>query len=128
MPGESGSDGDPGPPGAPGPAGADGADNFANIEVLDGVYSVSKIVYDAAGTSVLVIGSGFSAGEAVSLTVSGADADDTIGSATANDSGAFAADVTLDSGKYAIGDVKSLVATGDHGSKASTALVVVETK
>jgi hypothetical protein len=51
-----------------------------------------------------------------------------IGSATANDDGAFAAEVTLDSSTFVIGDVKSLVATGDGGSKASTALVVVETK
>jgi hypothetical protein len=76
---------------------------------------------------VLITGSGFNDGEAVALTVSGAT-DVTVGSATANDSGAFAADVTLDSGAFEIGDVKSLVATGDQGSKASTALVVVETK
>ncbi len=34
-----------------------------------------------------------------------------VGSTTANDDGAFAAEVTLDSSMFAIGDVKSLVAT-----------------
>jgi hypothetical protein len=91
---------------------------------LDGNYSISKIVWGAAGSPVLVTGSGFDAGEAVALTVG----DASIGSAIANDYGAFAAEVTLDSSAFVIGDVKSLVATGDGGSVATTALVVVETK
>lgn len=121
--------GDPGPPGAPGPAGADVADNYTNIDVLDGTgtYPTRKIVWDAAGSNVFVTGSGFMSGETVALTISG-EIDTAVGSATANDSGAFATDVTLDSGFFAIGDVKSLVVMGDQGSRASTALLVVETE
>ena len=50
-----------------------------------------------------------------------------VGSATANDNGAFVADVTLDSRMLVIRYVKSLVATCDNGSLAATALLVVET-
>ena len=125
--GPQGVPGDPGPPGAPGPAGsdgADGADNYANIVIIDGNYSVAKIVWAAEGSPALIAGAGFHSGEAVALTVGSAS----VGSATAGDSGAFAVEITLDSGAYGIGTVESLVATGDGGSKASTPLVVVETK
>ena len=80
------------------------------------------------GTPVDIVGAGFRSGEAVSLTVSGATVDDSIGSANANSSGAFSVRVTLDSGTYTAGSVNSLVATGDAGSKATTSLVIVNAK
>ena len=92
--------------------------------ILDGNFSVAKIVWVAEGSPALIAGSGFDSGEAVALTVGNAS----VGSATAGDTGAFAVEITLDSSAFGIGAVESLVATGDAGSKASTALVVVETK
>ncbi len=121
--------GDPGPPGAPGPAGADVADNYTNIEVLDGTgtYLTRKIVWDAAGFERLCNWFRFH----VRRNCCPYDfRRNRHGRRQCNSkrSGAFATDVTLDSGFFAIGDVKSLVVMGDQGSRASTALLVVETE
>ena len=68
-----------------------------------------------------VYGSGFQSGENVTLTVGGM----VLGSAAANDTGAFMMDVQID---LALG-VHSLVATGDAGSTMTSApLVVIEEK
>ncbi len=100
--------------------------DYPDIEVSDYNYSIfNKIVWDPSGLEAMILGSHFQSGEAVSLTIKSA-VDEIIGSSTANDSGAFAAHITLDSGKFAIGDVISLAAIGDQGSKASAAFIVVE--
>ena len=73
---------------------------------------------------VQIFGASFKPDEAVSLTVILGDEADKIGSAIANDNGAFAVLITLDSYKYFIGTLSSLLATGDQGSRASTPLSI----
>ncbi len=105
--GSAGATGPAGPPGPPGPsADAPAANLFATGA-------------EPGGTAT-VWGSGFAADEAVTLAVSGSGGQTVLGSAEANDSGAFVADVTadLDAGIY------TLLALGDGGSEATAPLMV----
>lgn len=124
-PGPAGRAGDPGPPGPPGRAGSDGADNSANITIIDPAnHLTSRVVWDAAGTTIRIIGAGFDANESVLLTVGGRS----VGSATANADGAFSQTVTLNSGTYRVGHITSITATGANGNIANSGLVISETK
>ncbi len=126
--GSAGAAGAAGPPGPPGAPGIPGADNSANVEVEDASFAItSRAVWNEAGTTVNVYGSGFGANETVALTIPG-EVDAVIGSAIANVHQAFSAVITLDAGDYPIGTVVSIVATGDAGSAATTALVISESK
>ncbi len=118
---------DPEPPGTPGPLSQE--NDRANITVFSGKSSFYplKVYWHVGGIEFNIAGSGFWPGEDVSFTVSGTDYDVSIGNGTANGSGAFVIYTSLDSDaySYSIGDVMSIVATGDEGSQASTALLIV---
>ena len=126
--GADGSDGAAGPPGPPGPAGqdgSDGSDNSANITIMDNGFAITgRVVFNPAGTSLMVIGGGFDANESVLLRVGGQPA----GNATANADGAFSQDITLNSGTYQIGTVTTLWAVGANGNVATSGLVISEKK
>ena len=125
--GADGSDGAPGPagpPGPPGPAGADGddgKDNAANVSIMDGNFAITgRVVFDASGTNITVIGGGFDANEAVLIQVGSAPA----GNVNANAEGAFSLDITLNSGTYQVGHVTTLWAMGANGNTATSGLVI----
>ena len=126
--GPAGPAGPPGPPGPAGPAGADGAsgaDNSANISIMDNGFAITaRVVFNASGTGVNVIGGGFDPGETVLFTIGGTPQ----GNATANADGAFSADLTLNSGTYQIGFVGTLRAAGSNGNVATSGLLISEAK
>ena len=92
---------------------------------MDNEFAITgRVVFDASGTGVMVIGGGFDANESVLLRVGNQPA----GSATANAEGAFSTDVTLNSGTYQVGTVTTLWAVGANGNMASSGLVISEAK
>ena len=124
--GADGSDGAAGPPGPPGPAGqdgSDGSDNSANITIMDNSFAITgRVVFDATGTSIMVIGGGFDANEDVLLRVGGQPA----GNATANADGAFETTITLNSGTYQVGTVTTLWAIGPNNTATSGLVISAE--
>ncbi len=123
--GPAGAAGPPGPPGAPG---IPGADNSANIVIEDTSFAITtRVVWNEAGTTVSIYGSGFAANESVVLTIPG-EVDNQIGNAIVNAHEAFATEVTLDANDYPVGTVLSIVATGDAGNAATTPLVIAAEK
>ena len=88
---------------------------------MDGGFAItSRVVFDASGTRIMVIGGGFDAGESVLFTIGGQPQ----GNATANSDGAFSADITLNSGTYQVGFIGTLRAAGSNGNVATSGLVV----
>jgi hypothetical protein len=137
LPGSPGNPGNPGAPGAPGEPGAQGAQGEAGLPGLPGLQgdqgpagADNSASLSAAATAVdgniQVWGAGYDAGETVVIfAVAAAGGEDRILlGATANSSGAFAADAanSLDVGIYTLRGV------GDTGSEATAPLVIVEEK
>ena len=135
FPGFPGEPGNPGPPGAPGSTGARGADGADAVSPQARV-TVSKDIIATSGDSFSVWGSGFLAGEPVTLLlVVDGNLQIILGGArgaqlSANEAGAFAMDFDEIGGNSkslarAIG-MRSLMASGLDGSRASAAVLIVE--
>ena len=90
----------------------------------NGFAITARVVFNASGTGVNVIGGGFDPGETVLFTIGGTPQ----GNATANADGAFSADLTLNSGTYQIGFVGTLRAAGSNGNVATSGLLISEAK
>ena len=151
-PGESGAPGNPGEPGNPGakgPAGADGKDGADGADGADGTTQIAGIEVLGGGAvettggaaTIIIIGGGFASGEFISVAVKKggnfklltgtAGARDNTSDLAANSNGAFTitAEVTVGEagGKdFVVGEVISILATGDQGNQASSAAVVVD--
>jgi len=149
APGDPGNPGEPGNPGASGPAGADGKDGADGADGEDGTTQIAGIevlgggaveATDGAAT-IIIIGGGFASGEFISVAVKKggnfklltgtAGARDNTSDLAANNNGAFTitAEVTVGEagGKdFVVGEVISILATGDQGNQASSAAVVVD--
>ena len=83
-----------GPAGPQGPAGKDGAPGMAGATGSSGSgsHSAGVVVADVSGTSATISGAGFDAGESITLTAAGAIE---VGTATANDGGAFSVTISV---------------------------------
>ena len=94
IPGLQGPAGPAGPAGPQGPAGKDGAPGMAGATGSSGSgsHSAGVVVADVSGTSALISGAGFDAGESITLTAAGAIE---VGTATANDGGAFSVTISV---------------------------------
>ena len=123
--GAAGSDGAAGATGSRGSSGFSGPPGQPGEAAVSPYASVVAALVETGGTTT-VWGSGFTAGESISLAAGPASggSDVVLGSATANASGAFTADVTVDLSP----GVYSLWAIGDGGSQASGPLAVVAEK
>lgn len=135
LPGNPGNPGNPGPPGAPGPAGPAGADGEDAVSPQARLV-VSKSAIATAGDSFSVSGSGFRAGEKVTLAlVVDQNLQIILGGArgaqlSANQAGAFSMDFDEIGGKGASlarapGD-RTMLASGLSGSRASAPVEIVE--
>lgn len=130
LPGLPGNPGNPGPPGAPGPAGASGADGADAVSPQANVV-VSKNSIAATGDSFSVWGSGFRIGEPITLTLL-VDQDTEIilggsvgAQVSANGSGAFSQGFDEISELGVSSGVKTIIATGEDGSRASAPVNIV---
>ena len=94
IPGLQGPAGPAGPAGPQGPAGKDGAPGMAGASGSSGSgsHSAGVVVADVSGTSATISGAGFDAGESITLTAAGAIE---VGTATANDGGAFSVTISV---------------------------------
>ena len=94
IPGLQGPAGPAGPAGPQGPAGKDGAPGMAGATGSSGSgsHSAGVVVADVSGTSAVISGAGFDAGESITLTAAGAIE---VGTATANDGGAFSVTISV---------------------------------
>ena len=94
IPGLQGPAGPAGPAGPQGPAGKDGAPGMAGATGSSGSgsHSAGVVVADVSGTSATISGAGFDAGESITLTAAGAIE---VGTATANDGGAFSVTISV---------------------------------
>ena len=94
IPGLQGPAGPAGPAGPQGPAGKDGAPGMAGASGSSGSgsHSAGVVVADVSGTSAVISGAGFDAGESITLTAAGAIE---VGTATANDGGAFSVTISV---------------------------------
>ena len=94
IPGLQGPAGPAGPAGPQGPAGKDGAPGMAGATGSSGSgsHSAGVVVADVSGTSATISGAGFDAGESITLIAAGAIE---VGTATANDGGAFSVTISV---------------------------------
>ena len=94
IPGLQGPAGPAGPAGPQGPAGKDGAPGMAGASGSSGSgsHSAGVVVADVSGTSATISGAGFDAGESITLIAAGAIE---VGTATANDGGAFSVTISV---------------------------------
>ena len=94
IPGLQGPAGPAGPAGPQGPAGKDGAPGMAGAAGSSGSgsHSAGVVVADVSGTSATISGAGFDAGESITLIAAGAIE---VGTATANDGGAFSVTISV---------------------------------
>jgi len=76
--------------------------------------------------TVKMLGSGFQPGERVTFTTLDSDADSQTREVTANSSGAFIALVNVFESEFPSGTPVTILASGDQGSVASAAYVIVE--
>jgi len=130
LPGLPGNPGNPGPPGAPGPAGPGGADGADAVSPHASIVA-SKGSIAATGDPFSVSGSGFRIGEPITLTMLVDQGTEIIlgGSVgaqlSANGSGAFSQDFVDVSVRGVSTGVKTIIAVGEDGSRASTPVTII---
>ncbi len=135
LPGFPGNPGNPGPPGAPGPTGPAGADGVDGAGSGEASVAISKSAIAATGDAFSVSGSGFNAGEPVTIMlVVDQNLQIILGGArgaqlSANEAGAFTMDFDEFGGAAAsiarAPGLRTIVANGLDGNTASAPVRVV---
>ena len=125
--GPAGPAGPSGPEGPAGPAGANGSN--AAILVHDSANNVAGAVeFRVAGTSIDILGGGFSAGERVSVTAKPGSFDVLLTDTTANDHGAFMVSVQLTQSGFtpAEDSVFTVSASGEDTGRVEGVFILVD--